>query len=270
MSETVDLPAPKAAVPRVLDKQVAIVTGASRGLGKATALALARMGATVVVNHKRNADMADEVCAEIAAEGGSAIPLQADVTDPAEVQAMMASVFKKFRRIDILINNAGITRDNYFVMMSPKEWDDVVDVNLNAVFHATKAAIRLMAGQRRGVVVNIGSGAGLVAMPGQVNYSAAKAALLGLTRTAARELGAKGVRVVNVAPGFFKTDMTETLTKDFIAETFRLTPLGRWGLSEELVALVTFLVTPAAAGFNGQTLVIDGGRGAWESEFGLA
>jgi 3-oxoacyl-[acyl-carrier protein] reductase len=253
----------------ILAGQIAIVTGASRGLGQATALALARMGAKVVVNHKRNPEMAEAICAEITASGGVAVPMQADVTQPAEVQAMMAAVLKRFKRIDILINNAGITRDNYFVMMSPKEWDDVVEVNLNAVFHCTKAAIRIMAGQRRGVVVNIGSGAGLVAMPGQVNYSAAKAALLGLTRSAARELGPKGVRVMNVAPGFFKTDMTEALPKDFIAETLQLTPLGRWGTPEELVELVRFLCTPAASGFNGHTLLIDGGRGAWECEFGL-
>jgi len=253
----------------LLANQVAIVTGASRGLGQATALALAGMGATVIVNHKRNPDMADAVCAEINEAGGTAVPMQADVTNPTEVQAMMGAVLKRYKRIDILINNAGITRDNYFVMMSPKEWDDVIEVNLNAVFHCTKAAIRIMAGQRRGVVVNIGSGAGLVAMPGQVNYSAAKAALLGLTRSAARELGPKGVRVVNVAPGFFKTDMTEALPKEFVAETLQLTPLGRWGTPAELVSLVSFLCTPPAAGFNGHTLVIDGGRGAWECEFGL-
>jgi len=268
MSQTATLEAIPAQT-LALDQQVAIVTGASRGLGHATALALAAMGATVIVNHKRNADMADAVCAEIEAAGGRAVPFQADVTNPAEVQAMMMAVLKRHKRIDILINNAGITRDNYFVMMAPKEWEDVIDVNLNAVFHATKAAVRIMAGARRGVVINIGSGAGLVAMPGQVNYSAAKAALLGLTRSAARELGAKGVRVVNVAPGFFKTDMTESLAKDFVAETLRLTPLGRWGHPSELVELVTFLCTPHAAGFNGQTIVIDGGRGAWESEFGL-
>jgi 3-oxoacyl-[acyl-carrier protein] reductase len=253
-----------------LEKQVAIVTGASRGLGQATALALAGMGATVIVNHKRNPEMADEVCAQITAAGGNAIPMQADVTDPAEVSAMIAAVQKRFKRVDILINNAGITRDNYFVMMSPKEWDDVIEVNLNAIFHATKAVSRIMAGQRRGVIINMGSGAGLVAMPGQVNYSAAKAALLGFTRSAARELGSKGVRVVNIAAGFFKTDMTQALAKDFVAETLRLTPLGRWGEPAELVALIKFLVTPDAAGFNGQTLVVDGGRGAWECEFGMS
>jgi 3-oxoacyl-[acyl-carrier protein] reductase len=267
MSQSVTPQPANAAQP--LAGQVAIVTGASRGLGQAMALALAEMGATIVVNHKRNPEMAEEVCAEITAAGGTAIAMQADVTDPAEVQAMVQAVFKRFRRIDILINNAGITRDNYFVMMTPKEWDDAVDVNLNGAFHATKAAIRIMAGQRSGVVVNIGSGAGLVAMPGQVNYSAAKAALLGLTRTVARELGAKGVRVVNVAPGFFKTDMTQSLKKEFIEETFRVTPLGRWGLVAELIALVRFLVTKEAAGFNGHTIVIDGGRGAWESELGI-
>jgi 3-oxoacyl-[acyl-carrier protein] reductase len=266
---TASPPVPPDAPRPPLADQVAIVTGASRGLGRATAIALAGMGACVIVNHKCNPDLAEAVCAEITAAGGSAVPIQADVTDPAAVQAMFQAVQKRFRRLDILINNAGATSDNYLLMMSPRQWEDVVDVNLTAVFHCTKAAARIMAGQRRGVVVNIGSGAGLVAMPGQVNYSAAKTALLGFTRTAARELGAKGVRVVNVAPGFFRTDMTETLAKDFVQETLRLTPLGRWGLAEELVALVGFLTTEHAAGFSGHTIVIDGGRGAWEGEFGL-
>ena len=248
---------------------VAIITGASRGLGQAMALALGAMGATIIVNHKRNADMADAVCAEVAAAGGKAVPMQADVTDAAEVQAMVQAVFKQFRRIDILINNAGITRDNYCVMMTGKEWEDAIGVNLDGAFHVTHAVARIMAGQRRGTIVNIGSGAALVAMPGQVNYSAAKAGLMGLTRSAARELGAKGVRIINVAPGFFKTDMTQSLSKTFIDETLQVTPLGRWGLAEELVELVKFLVGKNASGFNGHTLVIDGGRGAWESELGI-
>lgn len=254
---------------RLLTSRVAVVTGASRGLGRAIALELGRLGATVVVNYKRKADLAEAVCVEIRANGGNAIAVQADVTDPEQVHSLMNDTFRQFRRLDILINNAGVTRDNYFLMMGPNDWDEVLDVNLNAIFHCTKAASRIMGGQRRGVIVNIGSGAGLVAMPGQVNYSAAKAALLGFTRSAARELIAKGVRILNIAPGFFKSDMSETLTREFVKETLRVTPLGRWGMPEELASLTGFLVSDAAAAYTGHTIVIDGGRGAVETEFGL-
>lgn len=254
---------------RLLTDRVAIVTGASRGLGHSIALELARLGAIVVVNYKRKTELAEAVCAEIEASGGRAIAVQADVTDPAQVQKLINDTFKRYRRLDILINNAGVTRDNYFLMMSANDWDEVVNVNLNAIFHGTKAASRIMGGQRRGVIVNVGSGAALVSMPGQVNYSAAKAGLLGFTRSAARELISKGVRVLNVAPGFFKSDMSETLARDFVQDTLRITPLGRWGLPEELASLTGFLVSDAAAGYTGHTIVIDGGRGAVETEFGF-
>ena len=252
-----------------LSECVALVTGASRGLGRAIALELARRGAAVVVNYKRKEELAQGVCAEIEALGAQAVPMQADVTDPAQVQKLVQETFKRFRRLDVLVNNAGITRDNYFLMMSTQDWDEVLGMDLDTAYHVTKAAARVMAAQRKGVVINIGSGAGLVAMPGQVNYSAAKAGLLGFSRSVARELIPKGVRVMNVAPGFFKSDMSETLTRDFINETLQVTPLGRWGLAEELAVLVAFLASDAATAFNGHTLVIDGGRGAVEQEFGL-
>jgi 3-oxoacyl-[acyl-carrier protein] reductase len=254
---------------RALTDRVAIVTGASRGLGRSIALELACQGAIVVVNFKRNVELAEGVCKEIAESGGQAIAVQADVTDPAQVQSLIFDTFKRHRRLDILINNAGATRDNYFLMTSGSDWNEVVDVNLNAIFHGTKAASRIMGSQRRGVIINVGSGAALVSMPGQVNYSAAKAALLGFTRSVARELIDKGVRVMNVAPGFFKSDMSETLARDFVLETLRVTPLGRWGHADELASLVGFLVSDAGAGYTGHTVVIDGGRGAVESEFGL-
>lgn len=254
---------------RLLTDRVAIVTGASRGLGRAIAVELARRGAAVVVNYKRNADLAGQVCAEIDALGGQAVAMQGDVTVPAQAQALVNDTFKRFKRVDIVINNAGATRDNYFLMMSASEWQEVIDVNVNAIFHCTKAASRIMGAQRRGVIINIGSGAALVAMPGQVNYSAAKAALLGFTRSTARELITKGVRVLNIAPGFFDSDMSKTLARSFIDETFQVTPLGRWGKADELAALVGFMASDAAAGFTGHTVVIDGGRGAVETEFGF-
>lgn len=253
----------------ILEDRVAIVTGASRGLGRSMAIKLAALGAQVIVNYKRKAELAEAVCAEIVAAGGKAIPMQADVSDPAQAQDLINRIFRQYRRLDILINNAGVTRDNFFLMMTPADWDEVMQVNLDAVFHCTKAAARIMAGQKRGVIINISTGAGLVAMPGQVNYSAAKSALFGMTRSAARELAAKNVRVMNVAPGFFKSDMSEGLQRDFIKETLEVTPLGRWGHAEELAELVGFLASDAAAAHTGHTIVIDGGRGAVESEYAL-
>lgn len=252
-----------------LNERVGVVTGSSRGLGRAIALEFARHGANIVVNYKRMKQLAEEVCQEIEDLGGTAVPIQADVTDPVQAQKLVQGTFRRFRRLDILVNNAGITRDNYLLMMSNQDLKEVMEVNLDGVFHMTKAAAPIMAGQRHGVVINIGSGAGLVAMPGQCNYSAAKAGLLGFSRSAARELIAKGVRVLNVAPGFFKSEMSETLTRDFIDETLQVTPLGRWGLAEELAVLVGFLASDGSAAFNGHTLVIDGGRGAVEQEFGF-
>ncbi len=249
--------------------QVAVVTGGSRGLGRAMVLELGRRGAHVVVNYRRNEKEGHHTLEQLQAAGGQGSLYQADVTDPKQVQQMFQEVFKQHRRLDILINNAGITRDAYFLMMSANDWRDVLDVDLNGVFHCSKAAVRIMAGQRRGVIINISSGAGLVAMPGQINYSAAKAGLLGFSRSLAREVAGKGVRVMNIAPGFFKTEMAETLSKDFIAETYRLTPLGRWGTAEELAALVGFLASDDARCFSGQTITIDGGRGAIDAEFGL-
>ncbi len=155
-------------------------------------------------------------------------------------------------------------------MMGTDAWNEVLNVNLNGVFQCSKAAVKLMAAQGQGVIINIGSGAGLVAMPGQVNYSAAKAGLLGFSRSLARGMAPKGVRVMLVAPGFFKSEMSETLTKEFIEETFRLTPLGRWGLPEELASLVAFLASDEARCFTGHVVTIDGGRGGIETEFGLA
>ncbi len=249
--------------------QVAVVTGGSRGLGRAMALELGRRGAHVAINFRRNEKEGRHTLEQLQAAGGKGSLHQADVTDPKQVQQMFQEVFKHHRRLDILINNAGITRDAYFLMMSVNDWRDVLDVDLNGVFHCSKAAVRIMAGQRRGVIINIGSGAGLVAQPGQINYSAAKSGLLGFSRSLAREVAAKGVRILHVAPGFFKTEMAETLSKDFIAETYRLTPLGRWGTAEELAALVAFLASDDARCFSGQTITIDGGRGAVEAEFGL-
>ena len=251
--------------------KVALVTGASRGLGKEMALSLAREGMHVIINHRveKTTPLAEEVLRQIESEGGSGEIFRTDVTDNKAVIAMVNSIYKKHKRIDVLINNAGATRDEYFMMMRPDSWHALMDVHLNAVYYCSKAVIRYMCAAKDGVIINIGSGSALVAMPGQVNYSATKAGLLGFTRSLAREVADKNVRVMHVAPGFFKSDMTETLSAEFIEETYEATPLGRWGLPEELAAVTNFLCSEDASYITGQSIVIDGGRGALEADVGF-
>ena len=255
--------------------RVAIVTGAGGGLGRQHALALAARGAKVLVNDLGgtldgsggSASAAQAVADEIRAAGGEAIANAASVTDFEAVQAMVKQAITAWGRVDILVNNAGIIRDAYFLLMSARDWRDVLEVDLNGPFHCSKEAVRIMAGRGGGVIVNIGSG--LVAQPGQVNHSAAKAGMAGFSRALAREVASKGIRVMHVAPGFFKTEMSETLSRDSIEASYRLTPLERWGLPEELAALVAFLASDDARCFSGQSIAIDGGRSAVEAEFGL-
>ncbi len=254
-----------------LDSRIAVVTGASRGLGRAMAISLADRGAKVVVNHRaeKSACDAQETLRQIEERGGVGQVFRADVTKPTEVTEMMNQVYRQHKRIDILVNNAGATRDEFFMMMRPDSWHTLMDIHLNAVYYCSKAVIRWMCAAKRGVIINIGSGSALVAMPGQVNYSATKAGLLGFTRSLAREVADKNVRVLHVAPGFFKSDMTETLTQEFIDETYRATPLGRWGMPEELSSVITFLVSDDAQYITGQSIVVDGGRGAIEADLGF-
>jgi 3-oxoacyl-[acyl-carrier protein] reductase len=252
-----------------LTGRVAVVTGASRGLGRAIAIGLAAQGASVAANYLREESEIDRTLELIEAAGGQGKSYHADVRKPAEVEAMFKQIYHDHKKVDILVNNAGITRDEYFLMMRPQSWFELMDVHLNAVFLCTKAVIRQMCGARRGVILNIGSGSAMVPMPGQVNYSASKAGLLGFSRSLAREVAGKGVRVLHVAPGFFETDMTAALDPKFIRETYRITPLGRWGTPAELAELVSYLVSDDAAYVTGHTVVIDGGRGAMEADFGF-
>ena len=252
-----------------LTGQVAVVTGASRGLGRAVAIDLAAQGSFVAVNYLRNAKEAAKTLEQIQEAGGQGALYGADIRKPDQVQAMFQKIYAEHKRVDILINNAGSTRDEYFLMMRPQSWTDLMDIHLNATFYCTKAVIRQMCAARRGVILNVGSGSSLVPMPGQVNYSASKAGLLGFSRSLAREVADKSVRVLHVAPGFFETDMTAALDSKFIEETFRLTPLGRWGHPEEFASLVSYLVSSDASFLTGQTVVVDGGRGATETEFGF-
>ncbi|MEA5469233.1 3-oxoacyl-[acyl-carrier-protein] reductase [Spirulina sp. 06S082] len=240
-----------------MKEKVAIVTGASRGIGRAIALALAAEGAKVAVNYARSRHSADEVVAEITAAGGEAIALQGDVSQPDQVENLIGETKSKFGRIDVLVNNAGITRDTLLLRMKLEDWQAVIDLNLTGVFLCSKAVSKLMLKQRSGRIINIASVAGQMGNPGQGNYSAAKAGVIGFTKTIAKEMASRGVTVNAVAPGFIETDMTNDLKAD---EILKYIPLGRYGQPEEIAGMVRFLAAdPAAAYITGQVFNVDGG-----------
>ncbi|MEM9119694.1 MAG: 3-oxoacyl-[acyl-carrier-protein] reductase [Cyanobacteria bacterium P01_D01_bin.6] len=241
-----------------LTDKVAVVTGGSRGIGRATALALAAAGAQVVVNYARSSAAADAVVAAIRETGGSAIAVQADVSDAAQAEILIKAATEKWGRVDVLVNNAGITRDTLLLRMKPEDWQAVIDLNLSGVFYCTRLVSKLMLKQRSGRIINIASVAGLMGNPGQANYSAAKAGVVGFTKTVAKEMAARGVTVNAVAPGFIKTDMTDDLSNT--EAILKYIPLGRYGEAEEVAGLIRFLAAdPAAAYITGQVLTIDGG-----------
>ncbi|MBD2461057.1 3-oxoacyl-[acyl-carrier-protein] reductase [Oscillatoria sp. FACHB-1407] len=241
-----------------LTGQVALVTGASRGIGRATALALAAEGANVVVNYASSSTAADEVVSEITGQGGQAIALKADVSQGEQVDGLFAAVMQKWGRVDILVNNAGITRDTLLLRMKDEDWQSVINLNLTGVFLCTRSASKIMLKQKSGRIVNITSVVGLMGNPGQANYAAAKAGVLGLTKTTAKELSSRGITVNAVAPGFIATDMTHDLKVG--DEILKMIPLGRYGQAEEVAGLIRFLAAdPAAAYITGQVINIDGG-----------
>lgn len=240
-----------------LTGKVAIVTGASRGIGNAIAWELAQQGAKVVVNYASSSTAADELVAKITEAGGEAIALQADVSKADQVDALIDQTQKKWGQIDVLVNNAGITRDTLLLRMKPEEWQAVIDLNLTGVFLCTRAVSKLMLKQRSGRIINIASVAGQMGNPGQANYSAAKAGVIGFTKTVAKELASRGITVNAVAPGFIETDMTRDLKADDI---LKFIPLSRYGKAEEVAGMVRFLAAdPAAAYITGQTFNVDGG-----------
>ena len=240
-----------------LQGKVAIVTGASRGIGRATALALAAEGATVVVNYASSQEAADQVVAEVEALGSSAIALPADVSKADQVDGLINAVMEKWGQVDVLVNNAGITRDTLLLRMKPEDWQAVIDLNLTGVFLCTRAVSKIMLKQRSGRIVNITSVAGQMGNPGQANYSAAKAGVIGFTKTVAKELATRGITVNAVAPGFITTDMTADVKADSILQFI---PLGRYGKPEEVAGLIRFLAAdPAAAYITGQVMNVDGG-----------
>lgn len=237
--------------------KVAIVTGASRGIGRATALALATEGAKVVVNYASSREAADTVVAEIAAMGSEAIALGADVSKADQVDTLINTTMEKWGQIDLLVNNAGITRDTLLLRMKPEEWQAVIDLNLTGVFLCTRAVSKIMLKQRSGRIINITSVAGQMGNPGQANYSAAKAGVIGFTKTVAKELSSRGITVNAVAPGFISTDMTSDLKADDI---LKFIPLGRYGQPEDVAGMIRFLAAdPAAAYITGQVMNVDGG-----------
>ncbi|MCY7608953.1 3-oxoacyl-[acyl-carrier-protein] reductase, partial [Bacillus safensis] len=234
-------------------------TGASRGIGRSIAIDLAKSGANVVVNYSGNEAKANEVVDEIKALGQQAFAVKADVSNAEEVQAMMKQAIDTFGSIDILVNNAGITKDNLLMRMKENEWDDVININLKGVFNCTKAVTRQMMKQRSGRIINLASVVGVCGNPGQANYVAAKAGVIGLTKTTAKELATRHITVNAVAPGFISTDMTDKLDDNVQTEMLKQIPLARFGAPEDISNVVVFLASEGAGYITGQTIQVDGG-----------
>lgn len=242
-----------------LDGRVALVTGASRGIGAAVARRLASEGATVAVNYAGNAQAAADVVAAIVAAGGTADAFQADVSDAQACQALVETVYERFGRLDILVNNAGITRDGLLVRMSDDDWDAVIATDLSSAFYLSRAAGKIMMKARSGSIVNMSSVVGMMGNAGQANYAAAKAGLIGMTKSIARELASRGVRANAVAPGFIATDMTDALPDAAKAALSGTIALGRLGTPDDVAACVAFLACDDASYITGQVIAVDGG-----------
>ena len=242
-----------------LHGKVALVTGASRGIGAAIAVKLASLGASVAVNYAGSADAAASVVEAIEASGGRALALQADVSDPGAAIGLVEITIAELGGLDIVVNNAGITRDGLLVRMSDADWSAVIDTNLTGVFNVTRAATRHLMKQRSGSIVNITSVVGVTGNAGQANYSAAKAGVIGLTKAVARELAPRGIRVNAVAPGFIDTDMTAKLPENIRSATMAEIALGRFGAAQDVANAVAFLASDDAGYVTGQTLAVDGG-----------
>lgn len=242
-----------------LTGKCAVVTGASRGIGRAIALQLASEGAKVVVNYSGSEQKAQEVVEEIKANGGEAIAVQANVADTDSVQNLMKTALDTYGSIDILVNNAGITRDNLLMRMKEQEWDDVIDTNLKGVFNCIQKATPQMLRQRSGAIINLSSVVGAVGNPGQTNYVATKAGVIGLTKSAARELASRGITVNAVAPGFIVSDMTDALSDELKEQMLTQIPLARFGQDTDIANTVAFLASDKAKYITGQTIHVNGG-----------
>ncbi len=239
--------------------QTALVTGGSRGIGRSIALALAEHGVKVAVNYAGSEAAAQETVARIVELGSEGIALRGDVGNNEQAENLVKEVLNTWGRIDIVVNNAGITRDNLIMRMKEEEFDQVIETNLKGVFNCLKAATRPMMKQRYGRIINISSVVGVTGNPGQANYSAAKAGVIGLTKASARELSSRGITVNCIAPGFIDTDMTRELSEEVRSELEKGIPLARLGRPEEIAMAVVFLASEGAAYMTGQTLHVDGG-----------
>ncbi len=237
----------------------ALVTGSSRGIGRAIALELGRQGANVAVNYAGNEQKAEEVVAELGQLGVQSIKIKANVADESEVKAMVKEVITTFGQLDILVNNAGITRDNLLMRMKEAEFDEVIETNLKGAFLCTKAVTRQMMKQRSGRIINIASVVGVSGNPGQANYVAAKAGVIGLTKATAKELATRNILVNAIAPGFITTDMTDILTEEQKGAILPLIPLERLGEPEDIAKVVNFLASDDSQYITGQTIHVDGG-----------
>lgn len=242
-----------------LSGRIAVVTGGSRGIGKAIALELAENGANVVINYSKDSKGAQEVAENIRNKGIDCLTIKANVSFASEVENMVETIIERYGRIDILVNNAGITRDSLLARMKEKDWDDVIDINLKGVYNCTKSVVKIMMKQRWGRVVNISSVVGITGNPGQTNYSAAKAGIIGFTKSCARELASRGITVNAVAPGFIRTDMTDKLRNEIKKELESKIPVGRLGKPEDVAHTVLFLVSSKADYITGQVINVDGG-----------
>ena len=242
-----------------LSGKFALVTGASRGIGRQIAVTLAGYGATVIVNYNGSEAKAAEVVEEIAANGGTAEAIQCSVSDYEKAGEMISGIVKKYGHLDIVVNNAGITRDNLIMKMSEEDFDAVIDTNLKGAFNCTKHVARQMLKQKSGRIINISSVSGVMGNAGQANYCASKAGLIGLTKSVARELGSRGITVNAVAPGFIKTEMTDVLPEDVKKAMGEQIPLKRFGETKDIAETVAFLASEGAAYITGQVISVDGG-----------
>lgn len=242
-----------------MEGKVALVTGASRGIGQAIAEKLASRGVKVVINYAGSKDKAQAIRDKIVSAGGQAEIYQANVANNEEVEAMVAFTTATYGQLDILVNNAGITRDTLLMRMKETDWDDVININLKGVFNCIKAVSRQMMKQRSGRIINMASVVGIAGNAGQANYVAAKAGVIGLTKTAAKELATRGITVNAIAPGFIETDMTDELSDQVKEEILKQIPLGKMGSTSDIANAVEFLASDQASYITGQTLVVDGG-----------
>ncbi|HEX9987084.1 MAG TPA: 3-oxoacyl-[acyl-carrier-protein] reductase [Chloroflexia bacterium] len=242
-----------------LSGKIALVTGGGRGIGRATAIKLGAAGAKVAVNYNASESAAQEVVEAITSEGGEAMSVKADVSKNDEVEAMINGLVKEWGRVDILVNNAGITRDNLMMRMSQEEWDAVMDTNLRSAYFCTRAVLRPMLRNRWGRIICLSSVVGLTGNTGQANYAAAKAGLIGFTKSIAREVGARNITANAIAPGFIQTDITAGLPEELKANILKTIPAERYGQPEDVANAVLFLASDLAAYVTGQVLNVDGG-----------